>query len=465
MGISANKKGFETLPDDFISNLSLNFNINNFSFIVHPSDFTKKRIISTGSDSTLWYVKDKKFKKKLAMKQISKTKSLLENSYKDIINERALLSKISHPFLVKLYFSFQDEKYLYMITNLMRGGDLRFWYSKKIFFSERQCKFIIASIILGLEYLHSNKIIHRDLKPENILFDKKGYVHLTDFGIAKNLSGLEDEKGIIDTSGSPGYMSPETIFQKKHSYPSDFFSLGVICYEMIMKKRPYIGKNRQEIKQKMASEFVQIKKSEIPDGFSQEFVDFTNKLLEKNIDNRLGTRGINELKSHPWLKYYDWKNLYLMKEKPPFVPPKKIFSSDEAKEEETNLKIKPINSEIYKIAFKEFLYYNKYSKNQLNNERGNNFINPHSFYEEVDKKEEEFKHIVLKMDEELKREKEKLREKESQRKKSVGVTKNVNLNNKIYDKRRNSNASNDKDDFMKQNFNPVRIKVRKQTIA
>jgi len=285
------------------------------------------------------------------------------------------------------------------------------------------------------------------------------------FGIAKNLSGLEEEKGIIDTSGSPGYMSPETIFQKKHSYPSDFFSLGVICYEMIMKKRPYLGKNRQEIKQKMASEFVQIKKSEIPNGFSQEFVDFTNKLLEKNIDNRLGTRGIDELKGHPWLKYYDWKNLYLMKEKPPFVPPKKIFSSDEAKEEETNLKIKPINSEIYKIAFKEFLYYNKYSKNQLNNERGNNLINPHSFYEEVDKKEEEFKHIVLKMDEELKREKEKLKEKESQRKKSVGVTKNVNLNNKIYDKRRNSNASNDKDDFMKQNFNPVRIKVRKQTIA
>ena len=270
MGISANKKGFEALPEDFISNLSSNFNINNFSFIVNSSYFTKKRIISTGSDSTLWYVKDKKFNKKLAMKQISKTKSLLENSYKDIINERELLSKINHPFLVKLHFSFQDEKYLYMITNLMRGGDLRSWYSKKVFFSERQCKFIIASLILGLEYLHSNKIIHRDLKPENILFDKKGYIHLTDFGIAKNLNGLEEEKGIIDTSGSPGYMSPETIFQKKHSYPSDFFSLGVICYEMIMKKRPYIGKNRQEIKQKMASEFVQIKKSEIPNGFSQE---------------------------------------------------------------------------------------------------------------------------------------------------------------------------------------------------
>ena len=463
MGSTATKKGFETLPEEFIGNLKSNFNLNYFSFIVDASYFTKKKIISTGSDSSIWYVKDNKFKKKFAMKRISKTKSLLENSYKDIINERDLLSKISHPFLVQMHFSFQDENYLYMISNLMRGGDLRFWYSKKIFFSENQCKFIIACIILGLEYLHSNKIIHRDLKPENILFDKKGYVHITDFGIAKSLSHLEPGDGIIDTSGTPGYMSPETIFQKKHSYPSDFFSLGVICYEMMMKKRPYIGKNRKEIKQKMASEFVQIKKSEIK-GWSQEFVDFTNKLLEKNIDNRLGTKGINELKNHPWLKYYDWKNLYLMKEKPLFVPPKKLITSDEKIEEEPIPDQKAINSDIYKIAFKDFLYYNKYSKNQLDQERTVKFINPHSFYEEVDKKEEEFKHLVLQMDEELKKEKEKLKEKESHRRKSVGITKNINLANKIFDKTRNGNIPKEKDDLMKQNFNPIRIKVRKQTL-
>ena len=87
---------------------------------------------------------DNKFKKKFAMKRISKLKSLEENSYKDIINERNLLAKLNHPFLVQMHFSFQDENYLYMINNLMRGGDLRFWYSKKIFFSEKQCKFIIS---------------------------------------------------------------------------------------------------------------------------------------------------------------------------------------------------------------------------------------------------------------------------------------------------------------------------------
>ena len=129
MGSTVTKKGFETLPEEFIGKLKLNFNLNCFSFIVDASYFTKKKIISTGSDSTIWYVKDNKFRKKFAMKRISKTKSLLENSYKDIINERDLLSKISHPFLVLMYFSFQDENYLYIISNLIRVGDLKFFIS------------------------------------------------------------------------------------------------------------------------------------------------------------------------------------------------------------------------------------------------------------------------------------------------------------------------------------------------
>ena len=153
-----------------------------------------------------------------------------------------------------------------------------------------------------------------------------------------------------------------------------------------------------------------------------------------------------------------------MKEKPLFVPPKKLITSDEKIEEEPIPDQKAINSDIYKIAFKDFLYYNKYSKNQLNQERTVKFINPHSFYEEVDKKEEEFKHLVLQMDEELKKEKEKLKEKESHRRKSVGITKNINLANKIFDKTRNGNIPKEKDDLMKQNFNPIRIKVRKQTL-
>ena len=340
------------------------------------------------------------------MKEISKVKLIQNKAYEEIIHEQELNAKLNHPFLVGMNFSFQNKDYLYMINDLMPGGDLRYWYIQKKNFSEKECKFIIACVILGLEYLHSNKIIHRDLKPENILFDKKGYVHLADFGIAKKL-GDEPEERIEDSSGSPGYMSPETIFNQKHSYASDFFSLGVICYEMMMKKRPYNGKNRQEIKENMANNFIQIKTNEIPKGWSSEFVDFTNKLLEKNEENRLGYKGINDLKCHPWLKLLNWKNIYLMKEKAPFIPPKKVVCSEEDnnnnnENKKNDLKIQ--NSELYKKAFEHFEYFNKFSKKYQNNLEI--FTNPHLFYEEIERKEQEFNNVVHKMDEELKKEKE-----------------------------------------------------------
>ena len=341
------------------------------------------------------------------MKEISKVKLIQNKAYEEIIHEQELNAKLNHPFLVGMNFSFQNKDYLYMINDLMPGGDLRYWYIQKKNFSEKECKFIIACVILGLEYLHSNKIIHRDLKPENILFDKKGYVHLADFGIAKKL-GDEPEERIEDSSGSPGYMSPETIFNQKHSYASDFFSLGVICYEMMMKKRPYNGKNRQEIKENMANNFIQIKANEIPKGWSSEFVDFTNKLLEKNEENRLGYKGINDLKCHPWLKLLNWKNIYLMKEKAPFIPPKKVVCSEEDNnnnnENKKNENLKIQNSELYKKAFEHFEYFNKFSKKYQNNLEI--FTNPHLFYEEIERKEQEFNNVVHKMDEELKKEKE-----------------------------------------------------------
>ena len=336
-------------------------------------------------------MKNSKFKKKFAMKQISKVKLVKQNSYDEVLHEQELASKLHHPFLVTMNFSFQDDDYIYMIDDLMSGGDLRYWYILQKKFTEKECKFIVACIILGLEYLHSNKIIHRDLKPENILFNKRGYVRLADFGIAKELQS-EPEERIINISGSPGYMSPETIFNQEHSYPSDFFSLGVICYEMMMKRRPYLGRNRQEIKEKMENEFVQIKESEIPKGWSTDFADFINKLLEKNEENRLGFKGIQELKCHQWLKYYDWKNLYLMKIKPPFVPPNKTICSEECSHPNLGNSKKDENikqSELYKNAFDNFGYFNKYSVKYRNNLKI--LTNPHLFYEEIDKKEKESK--------------------------------------------------------------------------
>ena len=398
------------------------------------------------------------------MKQISKCKLIDQNCYEDLIYEQKLIVKLDHPFITSLVFSFQDKDYLYMIHDLMSGGDLRYWYIQKKIFNEKKCKFSVACIILGLEYLHTNKVIHRDLKPENILFDKNGYVHITDFGIAKQLNNEPEEK-IIHVSGSPGYMSPEAIFKEKHSYVSDFFSLGVVCYEMMMKKRPYTGKNRQEIKDKMSKEQVQIKNNEIPKGWSPEFADFINKLLIKTPEKRLGYKGISELKFHPWLRYYDWKLTYLRKEKAPFIPPNKVICSEEnALENRKNsnalkyLKIK--ESELYQTAFIDFLYFNKYSiKCQ---EKIKKFNNPHLFYDEIQKKEQAFKLIATKIDEESKK------VKDEKKKRIASVSPFQVVKTKIFgnnqQNRKISYQVGDNYEPERINLNLIKVNIRKSSI-
>ena len=127
----------------------------------------------------------------------------------------------------------------------MTGGDFRFHLIKNRRFSEEQTKFFTVCILTALEHIHKNGIIHRDIKPENLIFDSQGYLHLTDFGIAKPYR-VENAK---DTSGTPGYMSPEILARKNHSYSVDYYAVGIIIHECIMGKRPYTGRTRKDFRQ------------------------------------------------------------------------------------------------------------------------------------------------------------------------------------------------------------------------
>ena len=184
------------------------------------------------------------------MKEMSKAKIIDKHSENLILTERNLLMKINHPFIVNMHFSFQDNENVYLILDFLQGGDLRYHLCKKKIFTENETKFIIANIILGLEYIHFNRVIHRDIKPENIVLNSKGYAKITDFGIAKLLPENSHYFN-NDSSGTPGYMAPEALCNQNQSYVEDYFALGVICYEMITGTRPYIGKNRKEIKEKI----------------------------------------------------------------------------------------------------------------------------------------------------------------------------------------------------------------------
>ena len=250
---------------------------------------------------------------------MSKLKVIDKKSEKSINSERLFLSKLHHPFIVNMHYAFQDNDNLYLIIDLLNGGDLRYHISRHKKFSEEQTRFFISCIILALEYIHGNNVIHRDIKPENLVLDNKGYLALTDFGIAK-----ENQKdNSSETSGTPGYMSPEVMKGGNHSFPVDFFAIGVIGYEFMEGIRPYIGKNRKEIKEQMLSRQAKIKEDELSKGWSKECINFINYLLIRRPEKRLGFKGIYELKEHSWLKYYPWEQLEKKKLPSPFEPEKK----------------------------------------------------------------------------------------------------------------------------------------------
>ena len=287
---------------------------------------------------------------------------------KNIKNERDLLSQLNHPFIVNLHFSFQNTNYLYLILDLYTGGDLRYHLFHKNYFEEIQTKFIISNIILGLEYCHSNLIIHRDIKPENIILDNNGYTHITDFGIA-----MQQSKNATQVSGTPAYMAPEALFGKAQTIVSDYYSLGVLTFELIFGVKPYNGKNREEIKEKVKNKEIVLNKrsKNIKEKLSKESIDFINKLMHNDPNKRLGyLGGINDIKKHPWLININWKELYNFKLKAPFIPSgynnyevqfvtKKIKIGDDTEQRYEDI----INSSEYKTAFNDYKYFNRYDIN------------------------------------------------------------------------------------------------------
>ena len=212
--------------------------------------------------------------------------------------------------------SFQDRDNLYLVMDLLTGGDLRYHICHKKKFSEEQTKFFLACVILGLEYIHSKNVIHRDIKPENLVCDDRGYIAITDFGVAKK--NLKDNSS--ETSGTPGYMAPEVLCAQNHSFPVDFFALGVMGYEFMLGVRPYLGRSRKEIKEVVLNKQARIHKRDIPPGWSLEAVDCINLMLQRKPSHRLGYNGIAEIKTHPWFDGFNWEELYNKKMSSPFTP-------------------------------------------------------------------------------------------------------------------------------------------------
>ena len=291
------------------------------AYCVSKSSFQLHYVIGKGGFGKVWKLEHKRTGELFAMKELSKARILAKKSVLSVMSERQLLATLHHSFLVNMHYAFQDRSNLYLVMDLMPSGDLRYHLGKVKRFTETQTstchlEFFLACVLTGLDYLHSHQVIHRDIKPENLVLDGRGYVRITDLGIAR----IWQADNAKETSGTPGYMAPEVMFKQNHGYEVDFFALGVIAFEFMTGKRPYGGKTRKDIRDQVMAKQAQLQESDLPEGWSIDSMDFVNRLLLRKTTHRLGSQGVEEVISHPWFSHFPWDKLRLKALISPFVP-------------------------------------------------------------------------------------------------------------------------------------------------
>ena len=292
-------------------------------------DYESISIIGRGAFGEVHVCKEKKTNKIVAIKKIKKEVIENKNQVIHIRNEQLILSKIKSKWIIDLKASFQEGDYLFLVMEYSPGGDLMSLLIKKDILTEEEAKFYTAELILAIESIHKLDCIHRDIKPDNILIDKTGHIKLSDFGLAKvpdtiyeklQDNNYNDDKKSHQKNfscvGTAYYVAPEVLNKKGYGQEVDWWSVGVIFFEMLVGYAPFCSKDTSEACYKILNWEKYLK---IPNKIkmSKEAEDLIYKMINnKNI--RLGKNGANEIKKHPFFKGVDWDNI--REQKAPFIP-------------------------------------------------------------------------------------------------------------------------------------------------
>ncbi|KAL3839937.1 hypothetical protein ACJIZ3_024528 [Penstemon smallii] len=276
-------------------------------------DFEVLKVVGQGAFGRVYQVRKRGTSEIFAMKVMRKDKIMEKNHAGYMKAERDILTKIDHPFIVQLRYSFQTKYRLYLVLDFVNGGHLFFQLYHHGLFREDLARIYTAEIVSAVSHLHANGIMHRDLKPENILLDVDGHAILTDFGLAKELK----ENGRSNSMcGTVEYMSPEIVLGKGHDKAADWWSVGILLFEMLTGKPPFVG-NRDKIQQKIIKD-----KIKLPSFLTSEAHSLLKGLLQKEPSKRLGSgaKGSDEIKGHKWFKSINWKKLEAKDILPSFRP-------------------------------------------------------------------------------------------------------------------------------------------------
>lgn len=240
-----------------------------------------------------------------AMKCIRKKHIVDTKQQEHVYSEKRILEELCSPFIVKLYRTFKDNKYVYMLLEACLGGELWSILRDRGSFDEPTSKFCVACVTEAFDYLHRLGIIYRDLKPENLILDADGYLKLVDFGFAKKIGSGQKTWTFC---GTPEYVAPEVILNKGHDFSVDFWSLGILVYELLTGNPPFSG-----IDQMMTYNLILkgIEKMDFPRKITRRPEDLIRRLCRQNPTERLGNlkNGINDIKKHRWLNGFNWEGL------------------------------------------------------------------------------------------------------------------------------------------------------------
>ena len=306
-------------------------------------DFEPLSCLGKGSYGTVFLVRQKKTGRLYAQKQFKKAslkvhKHLIEQAK----TERDILESInSHPFVVKLYYAFQDHAKLYLILEYAQGGELFTYLKHEKMFPEDKACFYMAEMVLALEHLHHTVgVVYRDLKPENCLLDAEGHLLLTDFGLSKK---RVDGERCTSFSGTVEYMAPEVILGKGHGMQVDWWSLGAVGVDLLTGSPPFLGSNTAKIRKRICEQ-----KLSLPYYLGPDAKDLLIRLLRKDPKKRLGgttPKDLLALKKHRFFRKIDWARL---EKREPEAPIRPFITEPENAEafarEFTNLPLSPVVS-------------------------------------------------------------------------------------------------------------------------
>eukprot|EP00545_Synedropsis_sp_CCMP1620_P011316 CAMPEP_0119004162 /NCGR_PEP_ID=MMETSP1176-20130426/987_1 /TAXON_ID=265551 /ORGANISM="Synedropsis recta cf, Strain CCMP1620" /LENGTH=684 /DNA_ID=CAMNT_0006955841 /DNA_START=247 /DNA_END=2301 /DNA_ORIENTATION=+ len=307
---------------------------------VSPEDFFVMRVLGRGGFGLVTACKKGTSGKLYAMKVMNKRRIKMKKSEQLTLNERAALAAVESPFVVNLKYSFHSKDDVFLILDLMTGGDLGYHLHQKGSFPKKECVYYAARIMLGLQALHDKRYVYRDLKPENCLLAEDGRVKITDLGLATKITPT-----LHGAAGTRGYWAPEMLRRDKkgkrmpYGHTVDWFSFGCCLAEFISGQNPFrseaalnfgLERGKQTKEKAIDCATLEMEPKLESDRFDEDGVDLCRKLLDKNEKNRIGASGCEEIMAHPWFKDVIWEHILSDRRKPPFVPPKDVNAASQS---------------------------------------------------------------------------------------------------------------------------------------